>query len=620
MEKIESSSIDFINDNIEKIANCFPDCVIEDIALENGEKVIKKNIDIEKLIAYIGGNTDFNEKYSFNWNGKYNSIKLSQIPSVNTLTPCKEKSVDWNKTNNYYIEGDNLDVLKVLNKTLVGQVKMIYIDPPYNTGHDFVYKDTFGNTIAKYRELTNTVSSANPEGNGRFHTDWLNMIYPRLVCAKKLLSPDGVIFISMADTEIKNLLNICEEVFSKDNIEIFVWKKKSSAGNTEKILGVLTEYIVCCFNSKEKGSLNYNEIERTYSYSDEKGPYNLEGIEKTNLGTYERPTMLFSVTDPKTGVEFRPGKDLRWTVGKENFEKMLSEGKIFFDYKNNKVKRIKRPEDYEQSENVYYNLLLDLGSLSSAKDELEKILGSREIFDTPKPTQLIKHLLKIGSKKDSIIMDFFSGSSTTAQAVMELNCEDGGNRRFIMVQMPELLAEDSEGYKFGYRNLCDIGIDRIKKSAKLIEDKYGKRDEGLFASDEKPSIDFGFKVFKLESSNIRAWDSSIKLDENSLFAQQETIKEDRSNLDVAYEIMLKYGVFNMPLEEVTINNKQMFNVGKGFLIIDLNNEITLQDVETIGKEKPHCVVFKEYGFKDDNVKLNAVKTLETFGVEDIKCL
>ena len=184
--------------------------------------------------------------------------------------------------------------------------------------------------------------------------------------------------------------------------KIFVWKKKSSAGNTETILGVLTEYIVCCFNSKEKGALNYNEIERTYKFTDEKGPYNLEGIEKTNLGTYERPTMLFTVTDPKTGVEFKPGKDLRWTIGKENFDKMLAEGKIFFDYKNNKVKRIKRPEDYEQSENVYYNLLLDLGSLSSAKDELEKILGSREIFDTPKPTQLIKHLLKIGSKKDSL--------------------------------------------------------------------------------------------------------------------------------------------------------------------------------------------------------------------------
>lgn len=609
MNKIDAFSTDFINENIEKIEKLFPECV--DIIIEGDNE--NKRVDVNKLLALLGADIELNEKYGFVWNGKYNSLKLAQIPSANTLVAKKEESVDWDNTHNYYIKGDNLEVLKILNKTFIGKIKCIYIDPPYNTGSDFIYEDDFSDSIKNYKDSTNQKQKANPETSGRFHTDWLNLMYPRLVCAKRLLSPDGVMFISMADTEIKNLLNICEEIFGKDNIEIFVWKKKSSAGNTEKILGVLTEYIVCCFNNKAKGTFNYNELERTYSFKDEKGPYNLEGIEKTNLGTYERPTMLYSIIDPQTGKEFKPGKDLRWTVGKDTLEKMIQDGKIFFDYKNMKVKRIKRPDDYEKSENVYYNLLLDYGSLSSAKDEIEQLLGSREIFDTPKPTQLIKHLLKIGSKKDSIILDFFSGSSTTAQAVIELNNEDGGNRSFIMVQIPEALSDESEGYKKGYKDICEIGIDRIRKFGNMNKN----RDSNLFGTE----ADYGFKVFELDSSNIRAWDSSLKLDETSLLDQLETIKEDRKNLDVAYEIMLKYGVFDMPINEVVINNKTMYCVGKGFLIIDLNDDITLDDVECIGKEKPYCVIFKESGFgTNDNLKLNSVKTLETFGVQDIKCL
>lgn len=611
MEKLEGKSIDYINENIEKIANLFPECVVYDE--ESNLTSNSKKIDINKLNALLGNLSVDNEKYEFTWNGKYKAIKISQTPSNNTLIPVKSTTSDWNDTSNIYIEGDNLEALKLLGKTYTGKIKMIYIDPPYNTGHDFVYNDSFQTTISDYKELTSTKSNANPEGNGRFHTDWLNMMYPRLISAKKLLTQDGVMFISMADTELKNLLNMCEEIFGKDNIEIFVWKKKGSAGNTEKILGVLTEYIVCCFKDKDKGALNYKKMERTYSYQDEKGPYNLEGIEKTNLGTYARPTMMFEVTDPKTGKSFLPGDELRWTIGKESFDEMLKNGKIFFDYKNNKVKRIKRPEDYEESENVYYNLLLDLGSLSSAKDELELLLGNREIFDTPKPTNLIKHLIEIGSKKDSIILDFFSGSATTAQSIFELNSKDNGSRKFILVQLPELLNEDSEGYKSGYKNICEIGEDRIIKSAEMIHKKN-------FKLSSQNKIDLGFKIFKLDSTNIIPWDSSIKLNEEGLLALVDVIKDDRSNLDVAYEIMLKYGVFDRTIKEISINNKVMYNVGDGYMIICLDNNTNESDIDEIGKLKPHCVIFKDSGFKNDNVKLNGVKTLKTYGVEDIKSL
>lgn len=621
MEKIKLTSIDYIKENIDKIIEIFPECKVEEFNYVTNE--YDMSIDFDKLLALLGGNIENKERYNFLWNGKYNSIKNAQTPSIKTLLPIKDKSLNWDDTENIYIEGNNLDALKLLCKTYSKKIKMIYIDPPYNTGHDFVYNDTFKENSNTYKDITSTAMTLNPEGNGRFHTNWLNMMYPRLLCAQKLLSDDGVLFISMADTELKNLLNICEEIFNKDNIEIFVWKKKGSAGNTEKILGVLTEYIVCCFKNKVKGSFNYQKLERDYSFSDDIGPYNLEGIEKSNLGTYNRPTMLFDIVDPNTGIVFKPGENLRWTLGQEKVLEMIENKKLFFDYKNKKVKRIKRPEDYEESENVFYNLLLEHGSLSSAKDELEVLLGNREIFDTPKPTKLIKQLLQIGSKKDSIILDFFSGSATTAQAVMEMNVEDGGNRKYIMVQIDDEVDSNDEAYKAGYRILSDIGIQRIINAQKKILDEANEKhnDLGIFADEvETKKIDLGFKVFKVSDSNIKPWNSSNLPNQHNIFDFTDTIVEGRTDLDIAYEIMLKYGVFNMSLKEIIVNNKPVYSVGNGYLLISLNNDITEEDYTEIAKMKPHCVVFKESGFKDDNVKMNATYTLERLGVEDVKCI
>ena len=600
MEKMSGESMNLLNENIEKLKALFPEIVTDG------------KIDFDMLKTLLGEEVDAsNEKYSFNWVGKRNCIKFAQTPSTGTLIPCKEKSVDFDNTQNIYIEGDNVEALKLLQKTYFGKIKMIYIDPPYNTGSDFVYHDDYKDSIENYKKITGQQATANPETNGRFHTDWLNMMYPRLKLAKDLLSDDGVIFISIDDNELPNQLKVCEEIFGKRNIEVFVWKKKGGAGNTERILGILTEYVICCFKHKKPGDFNYQDFKREYKFQDEKGGYNLEGIEKTNLGAYERKTMQFAIVDPKTGVEFYPSKDMRWTLGEATVKELIGQGKIYFDYKLNKVRRIKRAADYDVSENVYYNLLTEEGSLAVAKDECATLLGNREAFDTPKPVALLKKLLKIASKKDSLVLDFFSGSATTAHAVMQLNAEDGGNRKFIMVQLPELCDEKSEAYKAGYKTICDIGEERIRRAGAKI-----KEENPLTTL----NLDTGFKVFRLDSTNIVPWNNAEKLDEMRLYDYAKTIKDDRDDLSVAYEIMLKYGVFDKPMKEAVVSGKKMYDVGEGYMIICLADGVTMTDVEAIARLNPHCVVFKESGFADDNEKINATHTLERGGVEKILCI
>mgnify|MGYP005607299643 FL=1 len=363
MDKLTMMSKDKVQENIEKIQKLFPNAVTE--VLRDGKPTLAVDFDVLKQEMSSILVDEREERYQMTWPDKKKSILLANSPISATLRPCKEESVDFDHTQNLYIEGDNLDVLKLLRETYLGKIKMIYIDPPYNTGNDFVYNDDFSQTANEYADASGQYDEQgnrlfqNTESNGRFHTDWLNMIYPRLKIAKDLLTDDGVIFISMADNELANQLKVCEEVFGKKNIEIFVWKKKGGAGNTERILGVLTEYIVCCFKEKKPKDLNYQEFKREYKFRDNKGEYNLEGIEKTNLGAYERKTMQFAIIDPKTGEEFYPSKDMRWTLGEITVKELLAKGKLFFDYKNRKVKRIKRAEDYDLSENVYYNLLTE---------------------------------------------------------------------------------------------------------------------------------------------------------------------------------------------------------------------------------------------------------------------
>ena len=600
MDKMKMSTLDFTRINVEKIAETFPNVVTE-AKDEQGNLVHK--IDFEKLKQELSSDViEGDESYDFTWVGKKSAMVEANKPTNKTLRPCLEDSVNWDKTENLYIEGDNLEVLKLLQESYLNKIKMIYIDPPYNTGNDsFIYPDDYKTNKDQYDEEVGAIDESgyrmfkNTETNGRFHSSWCSMMYPRLKLARNLLSEDGVIFISMADNELTNLTKICEEIYGKNNIEIFVWKKKGGAGNTEKIIGVLTEYIVCCFKNKKPYDLNYQNFERIFKFKDEIGAYNLEGIEKTNLGTYERKTMLFAIQDPKTGKDFFPSQNMRWTIGEDTANSLIKENKLYFDYSSNKVKRIKRATDYEESQNVYYNLLTEEGSLASAKDECLEILGNREIFDTPKPTKLLYKLLNIASKKDSIILDFFSGSATTAHAVMQLNAEDDGKRKFIMVQLPEVCDEKSEAYKAGYKNICEIGKERIRRAGKKIVEETGETD-----------LDIGFRVLKLDESNMKdVYYTPDELSQSDLIDSISNIKEGRSGYDLLYQCMLDWGLeLSLPHRMERINNNEVHIVNDGDLIACFDDKIPEETVKQIADLKPLRVVFRDSSFATPAARIN----------------
>lgn len=601
-DKLEMMSSNIIQENIDYIAEKFPNALKE--VKENG-KVIKK-IDFDVLKQELSSIVidDKQERYQMTWPDKKKSILLANSRINATLRPDKEKSVNFDDTKNLYIEGDNLDVLKLLRETYLGKVKMIYIDPPYNTGNDFVYEDDFSQSTdeylansGQYDEQGNRLVQ-NKDSNGRFHTDWLNMIYPRLKITKDFLTEDGVLLISMADNEVSNLLKICEELYGKKNIEIMVWKKKGGAGNTEKILGVLTEYVICCFKNKKPYDLNYQVFDREYKYEDSKGKYNLEGIEKTNLGTYERKTMLFKITDPKTGKHFYPKKDMRWTLGESTVKKLIEEDKLFFDYKNGKVKRIKRQEDYEVTENVFYNLLVEEGSLSSAKAEIGVLFGNKEVFDTPKPTKLLSKLIDISSKKDSIILDFFSGSATTAHSVFVKNLEDNGKRKFILVQLPEHFKDDSEAYKEGYLNICELGQERIRKAGKKI-----KEESGFLAQ----NLDIGFRVLKLDSSNMNdVYYNPNKLRQVDLDELLTNVKEDRTPLDLLFQVMLELGIeLSAKIVKKELLGKKYFVVNENDIVACFDDGITDELVKELAVIHPIYAVFKDSAFASDAANINS---------------
>ena len=600
--KIKKEINDIVNDNLKALEQLFPS------AVKDGQ------LDIKALKEELG---DFEEvtteKYELNWAGKQNAKKMVQQGIGNkTLKFVEKDSKNADTTENIYIEGDNLEVLKLLRQNYYNSIKMIYIDPPYNTGNDFVYNDTFKMDKEESDKAEGIISEnneklqKNQKSTNRYHANWLNMMYPRLKLARDLLTDDGVIFISIDDNEIDNLMKICEELFNRKNLEIFVWKKKGGAGNTEKVIGVLTEYLICCFKDKKPGNFNYQKIDRKYLYNDEKGMYNLEGIEKTNLGIYERKTMKFGIIDPKTEITFFPAENMRWTLGYEKIQNLIKENKLFFDYKNKKVKLIKREDDYETSENVYYNLFDKEGSLSTAKKNLEKFLGNKEIFDTPKPVELLKKILQIASKKNSIILDFFSGSATTAHAVMQLNSEDNGNRKYIMVQLPETTDEKSEAFKAGYKNIAEIGKERIRRAGEKIKQEIEEYNSNLKLGEEPKKVpDIGFKVFKVDDTNIK-WYDLENFNEESQYSFDDPDSLDfvlgSNDIDIVYEIMLRQN--DIPLSErlevlTDIGNRTYFYAST--YLICLETEITEEMVEKLASLDPLPIkfVFRDSAFKDN---------------------
>ena len=579
------------------------------------------------------------ERYQFTWNGKYQSIKNAQTPSSATLRPCKTKSKNWNDTENLYIEGDNLEVLKQLQKTYYGRIKMIYIDPPYNTGNDFVYNDNFLCGIENYKVQTNQELKSNPETNGRFHTDWLNMMYPRLILAKNLLREDGVIFISIDDNEFDNLKKITDEIFGENNyLGTFVINSTPNARDYGHI-GKMHEF--CLFYGKNSISTITNMLPdegKTYKYSDDISGFNIHPLYNSNEAFTDknRPNLYYpfyvyldkpiskefyeiGLEKRENSIEVYPPKSLKnnvqfvWRWGKEKAQAYMN--KEIIGYKLGDEYRIVQKMRHDKK--IIRSLLLDKKySSRRGTAEVEKILGEK-IFSFPKPMELLYDFIKIGTNENDIILDFFSGSATTAHATMQINYEDNLKRKYIMVQLPELVSNAK------YNTICDIGEERIRRAGEQIKAEWEKEhpSDGLFGSDQEFTTDIGFKVFKLDSTNVNEWDSNMKLDEKELALRLgEVFKEGRSKEDILYEIMLKYGVFDKQVEVINVNGKTMYRVGKRYMIVCLDNQITSEDVKAIGELSPKTVIFNEAGFKDDNEKINATYNLKQCGVEDIKCI
>ncbi|WP_317724086.1 site-specific DNA-methyltransferase [Clostridium tetani] len=611
---MDGYSLNIVKENVTKLKEIFPEVFCED------------KVDFERLQEVLGEYIeDKEERYRFEWHGKSKAIRIAQTPSRGTLRPCKDKeeSKNWDTTENLYIEGDNLEVLKLLQKSYQNKIKMIYIDPPYNTGNDFVYKDDYKDNLKNYLEITGQVdeegnkTSTNSESGGRYHTNWLNMMYPRLRLARNLLKDDGIIFISIANQEIDNLKKVCNEIFGDINcLGIIDWESKTKCQNTKTAKYQLQnkqEYILVYKKSSLRYEFSLKVTEhREYPDIDENGQeYRLEQIgEMSSSGIRGRNSMIFSIDGiyPKEGNQWKYGID---TINKfrERGDLLIKNGKAYF--------RIRKFDEEDKMEPFWSFISKEIGTAETSKAELKTIIGEHG-FETIKPVDLINKLIfhACFNYKNSIIMDFFSGSSTTAHATMKLNAEDNGNRKFIMVQLPEPTDEKSEAFKAGYKNICEIGKERIRRAGdKIVEENKDK--EGI------EDLDTGFKVFKLDSSNIKPWNPDYNNIELTFDDIVDNFVEGRTEEDVVYEIMLKYGIdLTYPIEVREISGKKVFSVGFGALIICLDNEITLDVVNSIVDLKNELnpettrIVFKDNGFKTDSVKTNAIEILKRNNINE----
>lgn len=610
MEELCGKSMDLTEENINSLKQLFPE------VFEEGK------IDFDKLRLILGDEVDDNdERYEFTWHGKNNAIRIAQTPSTGTLIPDKESSKNWDDTENLYIEGDNLEVLKLLQKSYFAKVKMIYIDPPYNTGKDFVYHDDFRDNIANYKDTTNQTTKANPETNGRYHTDWLNMMYPRLKLANNLLTEDGFIFISINDYEVDNLKKICNEIFGENNfIAKYVWLKGKEGGNDSLGIGIHHEYILMYSKNMELacGTINLDKKDTSRHIRKDKEENLVKGILNNNReGELYQYINLTKQKDYIVHIPLKDGTIIESYsyAPQSTIDKYITEGKVFVGSK--KVAYIKSYLNDEKNGSKPSSIIDSIyGTTKAGSIEIRKIMGNKDIFSYPKPSKLIKRLIEIGLGKDDIILDFFSGSSTTAHAVMQLNTEDKGKRKFIMVQLPELTDEKSEAHKAGYKNICEIGKERIRRAGyKIVSENKDK--EGI------ENLDIGFKVFKLDSSNLKSWDSSIDNLEQNLLDMESNLKKDRTNEDLLYEILLKSGVeLTAKIEEIKVGYNTLYNIGQGALLACLDDRITQDVIDEIPKHRSPFmdtkVIFKEAGFMSDAAKINAVQNLKQFKIEDVR--
>lgn len=662
MEKMTGETLNITDENIKIIAKYFPE------AMEEGK--IKFDVLKELLGEFVD---ETNERYQFTWNGKSQALKLSQTPSTATLIPCKEKSKYWDTTENLYIEGDNLEVLKLLQKSYYKQIDVIYIDPPYNTGNEFIYKDNYKDNIKNYKEITRQENKANPETNGRYHTEWLNMLYPRLKLAKNLLSKNGVIFISIDDNEVEKLKIMCNEIFGEMNfIGMFSVENNPKGRKNSKFISISSEYCLVYGRNKEDEDSGFIEnIPKSESDMtlDENGEYIQSGGRRVLVGEQSFNELSDFNSDKHYSVYFNrydndliikkeknisdidsnlinkgytryisyfDGKFVENTYTEKQFLNLFKENNLIFKeekiYEKNasttiRIKSIITNKKYDAIVNgkIEKNYEIDVKT-TSAGTRIKELFGVNNVpFSAPKNENFISLLVSLISKTDIICLDFFAGSSTTAHAVMNLNSKDGGKRKYIMVQLPENLEMNLKNAKTTEKKNIETAIDYLKKHNKplLLTEISQERIRlagNKIKEETNADIDYGFKVFKLDSSNLKVWNGEFNTEEDAVNYFEEHLSpliDGRTKDDLLYELLLKEGMpLTSPIEEIKVGDKTVYSIGMGYLMICLEDRIDMNLVEEIGKRKPESIIFRDSGFADENTKINTIQELKKYGIAE----
>lgn len=611
MDKLKMHTPNKADENFKKLAALFPNAVTETID-ENGEVVraIDKDVLMQEISCTVVEGSE--ERYQFTWPDKKKSVLLANAPINKTLRPCREESVNFDTTENLYIEGDNLEVLKLLQETYLGKIKMIYIDPPYNTGNDFVYEDDFAQSAEEYMANSGQYDDEgnrlvkNVDTNGRFHTDWLNMIYPRLKVAKDLLSDDGAIFISINDQEVSNMKKICDEIFGCDNfIASLIWQQRKGGGNDSHYIAVDHEYIliysknICNLSNRWYVSQTEEYLKRYKEVEPDGRRFYWDTLVRNGL---QSPIVITLTAPDGTKITINSQKS------EETVLKGLRDGTVRFTKTTNGWSL--HHKVYMKEGQVLRSILTEYGNNRSSGQELTNLFG-KTVFDYSKPSTLLKLLCQLNTNNIDIVLDFFSGSATTAHAVMKLNAEDGGNRKFIMVQIPEETDEKCEAYKSGYQNICEIGKERIRRAGQKI-----KEDSPLTTQ----NLDIGFRVLKCDTSNMKdVYYSPADFDMNLLDMMADNIKEDRTPEDLLFQVMLDLGVeLSSKIEETTIAGKKVFDVADGFLVACFDKDVSDETIKAIAQKQPYYFVMRDSSLANDSVATNFEQVFATYSPDTVR--
>jgi len=614
MDKLKMQTADGVQDNISRIAELFPECITEVKTQRGG---VKRSVDFDKLRQLLSSDIveGNEERYQFTWPDKRKAILAANAPINATLRPCPEESVDFDTTQNLYIEGDNLDVLKCLKETYLHKVKMIYIDPPYNTGNDFVYEDDFAESAAEYLANSGQFDEqgnrlvTNTESNGRFHTDWLNMIYPRLKVARDLLTEDGVIFISIDDNEVENLRKVCDEIFGESNfIATLVWERAYSPKNDAKYISNSHDYVL--MYAKSAANFVIGRLERTaeanarYSNPDN-DPRGVWKPSDMSVKTYNAECD-YSITTP-SGRVVEPPAGRCWSLSRNAFRERLQDNRIWFGSDGSSVPCIKRFITELKHDGMAPTSILfykDVGHSQEGAQEVVSLFGDKGVFDGPKPVRLLERLITLANlKEDSIVLDFFSGSATTAHAVMKKNVEKEKNCRFIMVQLPEEVSDKKKDQ--GYKNICEIGKERIRRAGAKIKAENPEKAQHL---------DTGFRVLKLDSSNMKdVFYSPKETSQLELFRYVDNVKDDRTSEDLLFQVMLELGAtLDSKIEESKVDGKTIYNVGDGYLVACFDQDVSDDVVKAIAKMQPTYAVLRDTSLVDDATATNFEQIFKTY--------